>query len=339
MPEGPEVALFAKYLNDQVAGRSLTNLSINDGSRYYKDGLPLLEDLKALLPLYIVKVRSRGKKIIFELENHVFFVSSLGLEGKWTFDETIKHNNLWLTIQDEFDREKNCYFCDSRHFGIISIHLTEQSLQDRLHEIGPDLLFDDVTVDMWLKVVRSPKVRDSQICEFVLDQKYFSGVGNYVRAEALYRAKVRPDARLLEFSDQTHGKILKFLIEVLKESYDAQGASLHTFHNFDGTKGQFQVVVYNHKTDPDGNDVITSIFDDGRNIYWVPKVQTCPSEYIPEALVIDLKKLKLSHGRGNNKYKVSELKAFAKDRKIATSGSKDELIKRLIVSVESVNPK
>ncbi|CAK7995062.1 Formamidopyrimidine-DNA glycosylase [uncultured virus] len=335
MPEGPEVALFAKHLDAHVAGRALTNLSISEKSRYHQNGLSDHDVLLSMLPLNILKVRSAGKKIIFELEKDISFVSSLGLEGKWTFDDTIKHGDLWLTIMDEFDRSKQCYFCDSRHFGEFSIHLTPESLQDRLVNVGPDLLFDEVTSAMWLKVVRSPRIKDYQICDFLLKQEYFSGVGNYIRAEALYRAKVRPDARLFELSDQIHQSILRAVTDVLKESYAAQGASLHTFHNFDGTKGAFQVVVYNHKVDPSGHPVLASIFEDGRNIYWVPKVQTIPSEYIPEALVIDLRKLQQSTGRGKGTYKVSELKAFAKDQGIGTAGSKDDLVKRLIAKIEA----
>ena len=338
MPEGPEVALFARYLDQHVAGRSLTNLSINSGSRYSKDGLSHHETLKSLLPLNILKVRSRGKKIVFELEKDVALVSTLGLEGKWTFDDSIKHGNLWLTIADEFDRIKNCYYCDSRHFGSLTIHFSRGSLDERLFEIGPDLLFDDVTLKMWMDKVRSNRLQKLQICNFLLMQQHFSGVGNYVRAEALYRAKVRPDARLFELTEEDHARVLHNVVAVLKESYESQGASLHTFHNFDGTKGKFQVVVYNHKTDPNGHPVISSIFEDGRNIYWVPKVQTCPTEYVSDKLVIDIEKLKASGGRGEGKYSVVNLKAFAKDRGLSTAGSKDELLKRLISDLSSSNP-
>jgi endonuclease VIII-like 1 len=36
---------------------------------------------------------------------------------------------------------------------------------------------------------------DKPICEVLLDQKYFNGIGNYLRAEILHRARVAPFAK------------------------------------------------------------------------------------------------------------------------------------------------
>ena len=36
------------------------------------------------------------------------------------------------------------------------------------------------------------KAFDRPLCETMLNQKYFNGVGNYLRAEVLYRLKIRP---------------------------------------------------------------------------------------------------------------------------------------------------
>ncbi|EOA92697.1 Endonuclease VIII-like 1, partial [Anas platyrhynchos] len=36
------------------------------------------------------------------------------------------------------------------------------------------------------------KAFDKPICEALLNQKYFNGIGNYLRAEILYRLKIPP---------------------------------------------------------------------------------------------------------------------------------------------------
>lgn len=36
------------------------------------------------------------------------------------------------------------------------------------------------------------KVFDQPICEALLDQRFFNGIGNYLRAEILYRSAGRP---------------------------------------------------------------------------------------------------------------------------------------------------
>lgn len=39
------------------------------------------------------------------------------------------------------------------------------------------------------------KAFDRPICEALLDQRFFNGIGNYLRAEILYRSAGRPRAR------------------------------------------------------------------------------------------------------------------------------------------------
>lgn len=38
----------------------------------------------------------------------------------------------------------------------------------------------------------SKKPFDAEICEVLLEQKYFNGIGNYLRAEVMYRAGISP---------------------------------------------------------------------------------------------------------------------------------------------------
>lgn len=52
------------------------------------------------------------------------------------------------------------------------------------------------------------KIFDNPICEVMLDQKYFNGIGNYLRAEILFRAKCPPfisarDAILKKYQKQS----------------------------------------------------------------------------------------------------------------------------------------
>ena len=329
MPEGPEVALFAKSLNDTISGTKLISLNIDSNSKY-RNGMNNYDELNELLPLDIKKVWSKGKKIIFTLSNDVSFISSLGLEGKWTFDNTIKHGNLYLQILDKNGMKQKCYYCDSRHFGLFDIFISKQKLDNALNKIGPDLLTDNITQKQWMSVVTDARTKNMQVCDFMLKQEYFSGIGNYVRAEALYRAKIRPDARLHELTISQHSEIRKASIDIIRESYENGGASLKTYHDMNGEKGEFKVIIYGRKNDPDGNIIIKSIFEDGRDIYWVPTIQIYPSEYVYEPLIIDFAKLENSDGRGKNKYTIPELKAFARDKKISTTGNKTDLINRLM---------
>ena len=78
----------------------------------------------------------------------------------------------------------------------------------------------------------TPPLRDAAAvlaapaCELLLDQRLFNGVGNYLRAEILYRAKIRPfdSARVaLERADGSSTDILRVTREVLSEAVEKKG--------------------------------------------------------------------------------------------------------------------
>lgn len=64
------------------------------------------------------------------------------------------------------------------------------------------------------------------VCETLLDQRLFNGVGNYLRAEIMYRAKLRPfdSSRVaLERADRSPTDILRVTREVLSEAVEKKG--------------------------------------------------------------------------------------------------------------------
>ena len=108
-----------------------------------------------------------------------------------------------------------------------------------------------------------------------MDQSVIAGVGNYVKAEALWLARLSPHRAVSSLSDHDK-KVLNHSIQtVLRESFQNGGATLRTYKNFDGSEGQYssRFAVYNQSTDPDGNEVVKEKTDDGRTTHWVPNVQ------------------------------------------------------------------
>ena len=301
MPEGPEVHTIADWLKSQVVGDTLLNLEYSEISRYAKQkplfddngeqqtnsegellfeaeiGICGLNELRQDLPLTITEVDAKGKKIIFMLEDEgqqepIFLVSSLMMEGKWTWD-TGKHSDLWLNLRSPTGEERRIYFNDSRHFGTMEIAFSEKALLSRMSDVGPDLLTGDITDQEWLKKLRNGRIKNKKIGLYVMEQKYFSGIGNYLRAEILYAAKISPHRPLSSLSDDEALILFDESRRLIREAYDAQGATLATYRNPHGGKGSFQVIVYNKKVDPLGNPVIAENIGDKRSTHWVPNVQ------------------------------------------------------------------
>jgi formamidopyrimidine-DNA glycosylase len=328
MPEGPEVRCFSDALKGLLDGGELRSLKVDSKSRYGgKNKLANLSKLNQALPLKIERVWSKGKKIIFDLGD-IALVSSLGLEGKWS-PNAQKHSNLWLVYTNSEGDKSKVYFDDSRHHGLLEIIVGKDNLETRLDKIGPDLLDKTVSKKAWLKVYRQRLLADKEICFVMMEQKFFSGIGNYIKAMSLYEARIRPDALIKDLKDEDLLKLRKYVLIVIRGAYAARGATIRTYKDFDGNRGDFEVKVYGKKEDSKGRKVIVTIHTDGRSTHWVPEKQTIPSPWTGP-VTLDKKKLKRSINRGTDTYKVTELRGLCKQYEVGQSGNKSELVERLL---------
>ena len=324
MPEKPEVQCYADSLHQILAGQLISKVNFGEAWTNKNKLAKGYQQLKDALPLRIVKVWSKGKKIIFDFEQDYYMVNYLGMEGKWS-SKPLKHSHIHVDyIQKE--EQKSVWYNDTRYFGDFEFYHSQQELNERLEKIGPDLLNDNVSIEDWLQVTTSKRVAKKQVCEFLMDQQYFSGVGNYIKSEALYRAKLRPDVTLDQLSQEMLIRLLTAVKRVIVKSYEARGASLHSYFDFDGNLGGFEVAIYGYDQDAKGNTIIKSNYKDDRTTYWVPEVQILPSKWQgPEKLCFTR-----LQSKGKDKYAVWELRNFCMQLNIGTAGTRLVLIKKLL---------
>jgi formamidopyrimidine-DNA glycosylase len=165
-------------------------------------------------------------------------------------------------------------FNDPRHFGTLKFVRGRKALEKKLSTIGPDMLSDPPTAEEFSTLILKKSSRT--ICEALLDQSTISGVGNYIKSEALYRAKILPTRPVTDISPYEYVMLHKAVIDVCKEAYEARGSTISTYRNVDDTPGdgQFSFRVYGRDLDPLGNVVFHATTPDGRTSWWVPTVQT-----------------------------------------------------------------
>lgn len=268
MPEGPEVRIHAEQLHKILVGKYLIEIGYDERSRYRNNPLTNIEKLE--YPYEFKRVFSKGKKIVFELSNEIYLISSLGLEGHWQYEHE-KHSNLWLSFSDDEDEVYTIYFDDSRHFGTLEIVLSKKDLDKRLSDIGPDILSEEVGYELFSKRIR--KGNNKQICQVLMDQSYVSGIGNYLKSEILYKSKIRPDRLVKNISDDEMKILHENSIKLINSAYGSKGMTSATYRDVYGNEGSFKCVVYGCKKDPLGNDIVTSTFNDKRTTHWVKSVQ------------------------------------------------------------------
>jgi len=267
MPEGAEVKLIGEGLARDISGKTLVSVIPLTG-RYTKkepDGLTLFQ---ARLPTRTVGVGVHGKFLYWINENDVFVYNTLGMTGYWTRTRE-KHSR----IQFAFSDGTSVFFTDPRNFGTLKFVPGRTALVEKLRSLGPDMLSEKVSDTQFSE--RLDKKPDWTLAQTLLEQSVVSGVGNYVRAEALYRAKLSPH-RLVSDTKPAERAALRVAIQsVLSEAYSRRGATIQDYRDPDGGEGQYSqhFQVYNRKQDPHGNEVMREDAEDGRTIHWVPAVQ------------------------------------------------------------------
>ena len=109
-----------------------------------------------------------------------------------------------------------------------------------------------------------------------MDQSIVSGVGNYVKAEALYLAKISPHRTVSSLTNAELCDLNAAVRSVLVNSFKSGGATLQSYQDFYGEVGDAtqRFAVYGRKSDPEGREIIKEQTKGGRTTHWVPQVQS-----------------------------------------------------------------
>ncbi|MEM3062799.1 MAG: DNA-formamidopyrimidine glycosylase family protein, partial [Nitrososphaerota archaeon] len=223
MPEGPEVRIIRKQLNKLLEGKKVKFVF---NTEFYR--IPFLEKEVRI----IKKVKNKGKVIYFELDNDKFIINHLGMTGRWLYTKKVndKHH-LRIEFDDGF-----LLFLDYRRFGEFKL-VNNKELKNILESLGPDVFSKDFNLEFLQYAIRSSKKR---IAEFLVDQKIISGIGNYLRSDILYHARIYPMRNTSQLTDAEVIRLYHSIIAITKRSYEEGGASLITYRNIYGEKGRYE---------------------------------------------------------------------------------------------------
>ena len=193
--------------------------------------------------------------------------NTLGLTGEWS-KERKKNSRVRFLLGDS-----EVYYNDTRNFGTLKIVKGREQLIQKLQSLGPDLLAEECSREKFINRLR---LRDAKtIVEALMDQKIVAGVGNYIKADSLWLAKISPHRKVSDLSDDDLARLNSCIREIMTTSFQMGGATIYTYKNFDGSTGEYgsKFLVYNKKVDPDGNLIIKETTRDKRTTHWSPDVQ------------------------------------------------------------------
>jgi formamidopyrimidine-DNA glycosylase len=209
-----------------------------------------------------------------------FLWCTYGMSGQWSTKYDPKHSACQVCYNDSADPIHPCSqtvqiinFNDPRHFGTLKLVKGRPALLKKLASLGPDMLNSPPAYEEFL--ARLTRKHHVTVAQALMDQSCISGVGNYIKAEALYLAEISPHRYTDTLTANEMKQLREQIINVMQASYNNDGVTIRSYLNVDGSKGGMKTrfLVYGNKTDPLGNPVVKEETKDGRTTHWVPAIQ------------------------------------------------------------------
>jgi DNA-formamidopyrimidine glycosylase len=273
MPEGPEAGYVADFINNEFAGKSLQTVNIVKG-RYVNHGPPAhFREFEAALPLKLESVSKKGKVIFFHFANSWTMISRLGMSGWWYSKQAPSWRSEFISVEFTFGTDTLIY-SDPRSYGTLTLTKDPKEVTAALNELAPDMMEPATTWTAFSeRLAGIMKKRPTMpIEELLVDQKRLvSGIGNYLKSEIMYAAKVAPTRPIRDVSEEEWRLVFKEakrICKAMQKAVTKVGASGGETDAYTA-----QMAVYGKKQDPLGNEIKTYSNKAGRTVHWVPAVQ------------------------------------------------------------------
>ncbi|HYK17997.1 MAG TPA: bifunctional DNA-formamidopyrimidine glycosylase/DNA-(apurinic or apyrimidinic site) lyase [Bryobacteraceae bacterium] len=261
MPELPEVETVVRSLAPRLTGRKIEDARFSSHHVVRQKFATLRQRVRGQR---VNSVRRHGKFIVMELERG-FLTVHLGMTGKLLLDsEPGPYARAVFTL----DRGLLVYD-DIRHFG--RIEWSAQPLE-RAEKLGPDAL--SVTLKDFRELL---KLRRSRIKPLLLNQRFLRGMGNIYTDEALFEARIHPQAMAASLSRERAARLHQAMVDILNTAIRLKGSSVSDYVDADGQKGSFQQQhqVYGREGEPCSicGTPIRRIVVGQRGTHYCPKCQ------------------------------------------------------------------
>jgi formamidopyrimidine-DNA glycosylase len=217
MPELAEVEWYRKQWNAGL-GKKIVDVRLHGGNRVFR-GTDSRELHRRLVDEKFLSSEAHGKRMLFKFSSHNWLGIHLGMTGGIRVESgnfhPNKHDHLVL-----YQSERALVFTDSRQFGRVRFHHGRTG-PDWCKRGVPEITspeFDQQFVDQFLD--RHSK---APIKSILLLQDGFSGIGNWMADEILWRAKFLPSKRTGRLTQQERAAIFRATKFVARRSLETLG--------------------------------------------------------------------------------------------------------------------
>ncbi len=255
MPELPEVEVVRRSLQKFIIGKKIKKIEILNKNLRYKIDKKLK---KVAENQKVVSTKRKSKYLLIELSNKHTILLHLGMTGKIfilknnkVFKTSFYYEKLFYKKHNHFifnfNKSEILIYNDVRKFGFIKIFKTQNIKKcSHIKNLGPDPLSERFNFEYMKRII--PQIKKN-IKNFLMDQKYVSGIGNIYANEIIHLSTINPRKKVYNLSAKKIGLLVKNVKKILREAIKFGGSSIKDFRGIAGDKGNFQQKfrVYNRE--------------------------------------------------------------------------------------------
>ncbi len=214
MPEGPEIRIAADKIE-----RALRPYPTTEVFFAFEHLKPFEQDLAGCC---IKGIETRGKAMLTHFDNGLSVYTHNQLYGKWmvrkahSYPET--NRQLRFAIHNA---QKSALLYSASDIQI----LTEPEIETHpfLSQLGPDVLSKKLTAKRLQTSLLEKKHYRRRLANLYLDQHFLAGIGNYLRSEILFVARLHPKLRPIDCTAEQLLVLAEASIAIARQSYKHKG--------------------------------------------------------------------------------------------------------------------
>lgn len=214
MPEGPEIRKAADRLENAIAGRPITQVF------FAFESLKAYEE--ALCGSQVERIETYGKAMVTRFDNQLCVYSHNQLYGLWMVRPAHSYPSTQRQLRFALHTAQTSVLLYSAS-DIAVLTADAVPYHPFISRLGPDVLKPSTDAAMVFAQVSSQPFRRRSFSALLLDQQVLCGIGNYLRSEILFVARLHPALRPVDCTAAQLEAIAEAAIALPRQSYRHSG--------------------------------------------------------------------------------------------------------------------
>lgn len=272
MPEGPEIKRSADELAAALNGKR---------ARLVEFAFPhLLTHATSMRNEIVTAIEPRGKAMLTHFSHGATIYSHNQLYGQWRVlkRDQAPRPGLQIRMAIHTDDAVAVLYSASDISVWPSVRINEHPY---IAKLGVELLAATTELSDVVVQINDPRFARKGLAALLLDQGFLAGIGNYLRSEILFVARIHPAARIADLNAAARLRLAEAALDLTRQSYRTRGITndmviARRLKSEGVSFGQYRHWVFNRADEKCHvcANVINRIDVSGRGLYWCERCQS-----------------------------------------------------------------